>query len=98
MCVIIHHMNKVGKLVSSQTNVNTSGITKISEQGPLFVHLIQENLNHLLKSIKTKLIINTGVMCGAPPPKIITKKPNANFYLSKEISASPDNEFQRLQR
>lgn len=59
-------MNKVGKLVSSQTNVNTSGITKISEQDPLFVHLIQENLNHLLKSIKTKLIINTGVMCGAP--------------------------------
>lgn len=61
-------MNKVGKLVSSQTNVNTSGITKISEQDPLFVHLIQENLNHLLKSIKTKLIINTGVMCGGPPP------------------------------
>lgn len=90
-------MNKVGKLVSSQTNVNTSGITKISEQDPLFVHLIQENLNHLLKSIKTKLIINTGVMCG-PPQKKITKKPNANFYLSKEISASPDNKFQRLQR
>lgn len=60
-------MNKVGKLVSSQTNVNTSGITKISEQDPLFVQLIQENLNHLLKSMKTKLIINTGVMCNAPP-------------------------------
>lgn len=79
MCVIIHHMNKVGKLVSSQTNVNTSGITKISEQDPLFVHLIQENLNHLLKSIKTKLIINTGVMCGAPPPQNNNQKTQRQF-------------------